>query len=146
MTIDTSGKWWVGSDPEDIREYLDAFTEESYPMNEFRLARCNCGGLVFRLEADTFEGSARRHCLSCGKGHFICDSEDCWDESDPEKWQCVECGADQTNVGVGFSLYDDGDDIRWLYIGVRCAQCGVLGCFVDWKIGYGPSLQLMARV
>jgi hypothetical protein len=146
VTIDTSGKWWVGNDPEDIREYLAAFTEESYPMNEFRLARCECDGVAFRVDADADEGSARRTCGSCRRDHFICDSEEYWDDSDPEEWQCIECGADRANVGVGFSLYDESDDIRWLYLGVRCAQCGVLGCLADWKVGYGPSRQLMDRV
>ncbi|MFQ5732927.1 MAG: hypothetical protein ACE5KM_13385 [Planctomycetaceae bacterium] len=146
MTIDTSGKWWIGNEPKDIREYLEALTEDSYPISEFRLARCDCGSAAFRVEADANEGSALRTCVSCGKGHFICDSEEYWDESDPENWQCIECEADQTNVGVGFSLYDDGDDIRWISIGVRCVQCGVLGCFADWKVGYGPSLPLMDRV
>ena len=146
MTIDTSGRWWLGSDPDDISEYLEAFTEESYPINEFRLARCDCGGVVFRLEADATEGTARRTCPSCSKDCFICDSEEYWDDSGPDNWQCIDCGHDQTNVRVGFSLYEDGDDIRWIYVGVRCAQCGVLGCFADWKVGYGPSLQLMDRV
>lgn len=146
MTIDKTGKWWTSNDPEDIRQYLEAFTKKSYPVDEFRLAQCECGGLAFRLEADTSEGTARRICGSCGMSRFICDSEEYWDEGDPEKWQCIECANDQTNVGVGFALYDDGDDVHWLYIGVRCVQCGVLGCFADWKIGYGPSLELMDRV
>ena len=148
MTIDTSDKWWVGDDPEDIHAYLEALTEdeESYAIDAFRLARCECGGVAFRVEADPNEGTARRTCGTCDKVHFICDSEEYWNESDPQEWQCLECGADRTNVGVGFSLYDDGDDVRWLYVGIRCAQCGVLGCYLDWKIGYGPSLHLMERV
>ena len=49
---------------------------------------------------------------------------------------CVECASDGCNVGVGFSQYPDSSTaIKWIYIGVRCANCGVLGCFAGWKVG-----------
>ena len=81
----------------------------------------------------------------CGKAHFVCDSEKFWDEAEAEteQWQCTECDSEDCNVGIGFSLYDDHQNIKWLYVGVRCAGCGLLGCFAGWKVGYGPSLQLM---
>jgi len=40
MTIDRSGKWWVGDDPEDIGEYLKAYSSDGYKVHEFRLAKC----------------------------------------------------------------------------------------------------------
>jgi len=49
------------------------------------------------------------------------------------------------NVGVGFSLYDDGE-VRWLYLGERCSKCGILGCFAGWKVGYSPSKGLLEQV
>ncbi|MGA7753515.1 MAG: hypothetical protein WCB05_11810 [Candidatus Sulfotelmatobacter sp.] len=49
------------------------------------------------------------------------------------------------NVGVGFSLYDDGE-IRWVYFGERCSACGILGCFAGWKVAYSPSKQLLEQV
>ena len=146
MTIDTSGEWWVGSVPEDIKEFLDAYTEDEYLSDEFRLAKCQCGSVEFKLEADDNEGAAKRACSKCSKGHFICDSEEYWEEAEPETWGCVECDSKSTNIGVGFSLYEDKGGIRWLYVGVRCAKCGVLGCFAGWNIGYEPSLQLMEQV
>lgn len=146
MTIDTSGKWWVGSEPGEIKDFLEAYTEEEYPATEFRLAKCSCGSLDFHLEADDEEGGAKRTCAKCGADHFICDSEEYWDEAAPEKWKCMECKSKETNVGVGFSLYEDKNAVRWLYVGVRCSKCGVLGCFAGWKIAYEPSLQLMDQV
>ncbi len=146
MTIDRSGEWWTGSDPGDLEEYLEAFTAEEYPIEQFRLARCGCGSFAFRLDANPNEGAALRQCLSCSSRQYICDSQEYWEDVEPESWECIECGTDQTNVGVGFSLYDDGNDIRWLYVGVRCLQCGILGCFAGWKIGYGPSLHLINHV
>lgn len=146
MAIDKSGKWWTGSTPDDLREYLEALSEDSYKVHEFRLARCHCGSVDFEVETSDEDGVARRTCAKCRNEHFICDSGEYWDEADTERWQCIECQSIIANVGVGFSLYDDRQDIHWLYIGERCAQCGLLGCTASWKIGYGPSLQLLDQV
>jgi hypothetical protein len=145
MVIDTSGEWWTGSDAEDIAEYLHALTQDSYPVDEFRPCVCACGGNVFELDVDRVQGAARRRCPTCSIEHFICDSEEFWDDASPERWQCIECGTDQANVGIGFSLYEERNDVRWIYVGVRCSQCGVLGTFGDWKVGYSPSLHLLAK-
>jgi hypothetical protein len=146
MAIDTSGKWWVGDFPGDLEAYLQAYSEDSWLVHQFRLAKCVCGSVEFRLDASDNDGVARRTCAKCRHAHFICDSAEFWDEAEPEHWKCIECGSEQCNIGVGFSLYDDETDIRWLYVGERCARCGVLGCFAGWKIGYGPSLHLMEQV
>jgi hypothetical protein len=147
VTIDTSGKWWVGSNPEDIDEYLHAYSSEGYKTNTFRLAKCQCGSTEFELEADDDEGVARRTCTSCRTEHFICDSEKYWEDASPQKCECIECKSTAANVGVGFSLYeDDPTGIRWLYVGVRCAKCGVLGCFAGWKVAEVEALHLMELV
>ena len=143
MTIDTSGKWWKGSDPHDIEEYLQALSSGSYSINEFRLARCKCGSERFLLESDSDESVARRTCSECGKVHFVCDSGEFWEDADPQKYTCVTCKSKEANIGVGFALYDDKTAVHWVYVGCRCAKCGVLGCMADWKIGYKPSFQLL---
>lgn len=145
MSIDKSGKWWVGNSPHDLKEYLESYFAENYRSQTFRLAKCSCGSETFELLADDGEGCAKRICSSCREEHFICDSEEYWSEATPEKWKCVECGSVTANVGVGFSLYDDGE-VRWLYVGERCAACGILGCFAGWKVAYSPSKQLLERV
>lgn len=145
MTIDTSGEWWVGSEPGDIKGFLEAYTEDEYLSDEFRLSKCTCGSVEFQLEADDEEGAAKRICAKCGSEHYICDSEEYWEDAEPETWECVECGSKSANIGVGFSLYEDKGAIRWLYVGERCSKCGVLGCFAGWKIAYEPSLQLMEQ-
>ena len=39
---------------------------------------------------------------------------------------------------AGFIRRDSGS-VKWVYIGSRCANCGVLGSFLDWKIDYEPT-------
>ncbi len=143
MPIDTSGKWWKGSIPEDIGEYLQALSSSSYLATEFRLSRCQCGGVVFRLEVEQDEGVAKRVCADCGNEHLVCDSAESYEEGAKlKKFKCV-CKATLANVGVSFSLYEEGKAIRWLWVGHRCVKCGVQGSMVEWKVSYEPSLHLL---
>jgi hypothetical protein len=147
MAIDKSGKWWIGETPEDIRGFLESYATKGYKVHEFRPARCTCGAVAFVLDADDNEGVARRTCSACGAQHFICDSEEFWADASPETCSCPECGSNAVNVGVGFSLYrDDPTAVRWLYVGVRCSRCGVLGCFAGWKVATGNALHLLGQV
>jgi hypothetical protein len=147
MAIDKTGKYWTGTDPADIAECLIAFECEGYVINETRICKCSCGSTLSQLAADPNEACARRECQSCGAKNLICDSSEYWNEAKPTQWACSECGHHECNLGVGFSLYDDQvdgrRDVRWISVGSRCSKCGFLGCFVDWKIGYGPSHQLL---
>lgn len=147
MSIDKTGKWWVGDQPSDIREYLEAYGSAGYKVNEFRLAKCPCGSERFYFWADDDEDCARKQCESCEASSFIGDSEDYWEDANPKQWKCVICKskAKVCNLGVGFSLYEDGE-VRWLYVGQRCVDCGVLGCFAGWKIAYSPSRKLLEQV
>ena len=146
MAIDKTGEWWKGSEANDLVEYLKAATADGYPVDETRTARCHCGGASLLLDVDPLEGAARRTCAACSSVHMICDSADYWEEAEPETWECIVCRSRHANVCVGFSLYAEGDGVRWLYIGVRCDCCGILGVFGDWKIGYGPSIHLLDAV
>ena len=144
MAIDKTKKYWFGSDAADIPEYLTAYTEEGYVATEFRSARCSCGSDAFHLAADADEGAAKRTCAVCDSSHFICDSEEIWAEASPRKWKCIgKCKSKTVNICVGFALRANREDLHWVYVGVRCSQCGVLGCFADWKIDCSPSLHLM---
>jgi len=94
---------------------------------------------VFKLEASVGDAAARRTCSRCERTHFMLDSEKCWDntEEEPQLLECTKCGSTETNVGVGFSLYQEGQvkgEVHWLYIGYRCTACGLLGSFADWKV------------
>jgi hypothetical protein len=145
MAIDKSGQWWVGEQPEDLDKYLAGYSQRNYHLDKFRLARCECGSVEFSLDADDNAGVARRLCVRCTREHFICDSREFWADAEPDSWKCSECGATTANVGVGFALSPDMMDIKWIYVGVRCCNCGTVGCFAGWKVGYSPSLHLMGQ-
>lgn len=150
MTIDVSGKWWVGDHAEDIAEYLVALKPEGYPVHKVQMCHCDCGSAAFRLKADRSEGAAMRICAVCGTEHLICDSAELWEEAEPEDWICANCGSNTCNIGAGFSFYPAKwfrqPDVRWLSLGQRCESCGVLGMFVDWKVGYGSSKSVPSKV
>jgi len=147
VTIDRSGTWWVGSEAQDLESYLRALVdaEDGYPVEAFRLARCKCGSELFELKLDRDQTAAQRTCLACGSQHFVCDSEEVWEGDLVETCTCIECRSTQANLGCGFALREDGE-VRWIYLGVRCATCGILGCYADWQIRDGDSTHLMEQV
>ena len=146
MTIYRSGEWWKGSCFDDLAEYIVALETEGYSIGRVLQARCSCGHTVFGLQADWRQGCALRTCASCGKATFICDSEEYWkeEETEPETVKCV-CGGEKLEIGVGFSFRDE-NEIRWITVGHRCVTCGTLASYVNWKINYGPSIQLLDMV
>jgi hypothetical protein len=60
-------------------------------------------------------------------------------------WKCIECKSHSANVGVGFFLKGN-KEVRWIYVGLRCSKCGVLGCYTNWKIDYEPTKHLLQQV
>src|SRR5690349_14968694 len=111
MTIDDTGKWWIGSTASDIGAYLQAYASKGYESHAFRLAKCICGSEAFHLLADDNEGVAKRICSQCNNEHYICDSEEYWPDAEPEEFLC-ECGSQNCNIGVAFSLYEDKGAIK----------------------------------
>ena len=140
MVIDATGKWWKGSEPKDLKEYLEALSADQYPIDIFTLRKCECGSDAFQIEVDDDEGCAKTTCSKCRQPSFLADSEEYWSSDSPRTYKCIECSLDRANVGLGFALTTDRNCIQWVYIGCRCSACGVLGCMIDWKIGYEPSL------
>ena len=144
MAIDRSGEWWTGSEAADLDHYLRGLTADGYPATRFVHARCACGSDCFALDVDSDEGCARRTCTRCQTSRYICDSDQIWEEADPEAVDCP-CGASAFQIAVAFSLRDDGS-VKWITVGVRCTSCGVLVAPVEWKIDYAPTDHLFEQV
>ena len=122
------------------------YSAEGYPSTTFVPATCaGCGGLQFSVRLDDEEGCVERTCVACDVRVLMLDSADHTDDADLEQAACP-CGGATFNAGVGFAFYDDDADIRWVYVGLRCVADGILGCYGEWKIGYGPSRHLLAAV
>ncbi|WP_377268337.1 hypothetical protein [Peterkaempfera sp. SMS 1(5)a] len=88
------------------------------------------------------ESGAERECSGCGSRAFIADSAEYWSE---EHWEDDEpgaagcpCGSEEFEAAVAFSLAGDGS-VRWVTVGLRCAQDGFAGVYADWKIDYSPA-------
>lgn len=39
---------------------------------------------------------------------------------------------------IGFIRRENGN-VKWVYVGNRCIECGTLGSCLDWKIDYEPT-------
>lgn len=153
MAIDNSGDWWIGTLPEDIPTFLTAFIDEDggYAPTAFKPVTCRCSSDRFFLERSATV--TRRVCAACGQINFICRNVEDWEEAvagdDVEPFACIECPCKIANVNVGFAGYDENpeiDGVKWFYVGVRCAECGILGCFNDGKVGWGPATEVYNSV
>lgn len=100
-----------------------------------------CRGLAFRVSADATEGCAQLTCLTCGTKSFAADSEDFWEDAQPEPVSCP-CAGTTYAAAVGLGLRPDSE-VRWVSVGIRCITDGALGVCADWKISYSPSTHLV---
>jgi hypothetical protein len=146
MAIDRTGTWWRGSGPEDLDEYLAVFSADGHRVETVRRSRCSsCGGTEFRLLIDDEEGCAERTCAACGTSTMMLDSAEHADDAELDTATCP-CGGEVFDAAVGFAHYADTGDVRWVYVGLRCVEDGVLGVYADWKIDYAPTSHLYDAV
>lgn len=145
MALITRDKHFYGDSQADIREYLSKYSSSEYAVHHFADAFCKCGNRTFGLRIDDIEGAAVRICKACGNDHPIGDSEEFLAKAELEECECP-CGQSILEITVGVSLYDGSEDVRWLYIGCRCPNCGLTGCYGDWKNEYPGYRELLARV
>ena len=131
MTIDTSGKWWKGSEFADVEPYLRALEPGGYPVDKVIQARCECGGTTFNLNVDQDNELAQTICVACGREAFVSDSGEHWSEASPRRLKCPSRHAEY-ELGLGLCIRD-AEWIRWMSLGARCARCGILSSPLDWK-------------
>jgi hypothetical protein len=146
MALKKRGKYRYGDSQKDIRAEIVRYSKENgYVAQHFADAVCQCGGRLFSVLLDENEGAAARTCIACDHQHPIGDSEEYLD--DAELGQCAcPCEKETFEVTVGVSLYDDSEDVRWLYLGFRCPSCGITAVYGDWKNEFNGYKQLLAQV
>jgi hypothetical protein len=144
MALKKRGKYSYGESQADIREELVRYSKaNTYAVQHFADATCDCGGKTFRLKLDDTEGAAVRECATCSKEHPIGDSDEYLEDAELEECACP-CEKEVFEISVGVSLYADSEDVRWIYIGCRCVSCGLVAVYGDWKnefIGYRALLE-----
>lgn len=147
MALRKRGKWWYGDSQADIRAEIVRYSKEKGDLAEhFADAVCTCGGKVFDLYLDDAAGVASRVCGACdAEPHPIGDSADYMDEAEEEECACP-CGKEAFEITVGVALYDDSEDVKWLYVGCRCPACGLTAVYGDWKNEFDGYRELLARV
>jgi hypothetical protein len=146
MALKKRGKWRYGENHADIRaEVLRYSKVNEYEAQHFADAVCECGGKVFGVALDGAAGVAIRICTACKCEHPIGDSADFMDGADPGMCACL-CGKEEFEVTVGVSLYDDSEDVKWLYLGCRCPKCSLTAVYGDWKNEFIGYKELLARV
>lgn len=146
MTLRKKKKQYYGDNHADIAEHLREYTADSYRAEHFANAVCKkCKAKAFMVQIDDNAGVCVRTCASCKKAHPVGDSAEYMDEAELDECQCP-CGSEVFEITVGVSLYAESEDVRWIYIGLRCTDCGLIGNYGDWKNEYENYKKLLALV
>ena len=146
MALKKRGKFRYDDTQDDIRAELLRYSKTNeYLVHHFADAICECGSKLFRLSLDDDAGAAVRACVSCKVEHPIGDSDEYLDEAELGQCACP-CEGEEFEISVGVSLYEGGEDVRWLYLGCRCPKCGLTAVYGDWKNEFNGYQQLLARV
>jgi len=133
MALTSRGQYQYGDSSEDARTYLRDYSKTAgYLAQQFAEPTCTCGHKTFLLALDEEQGVAVRTCNACQARHPVGDSAEYLSEAHLEECACP-CGAEAFELTIGVSLYPESDAVRWVYIGARCAGCGLVGCYGDWK-------------
>ena len=145
MTVTKRGSAWTGTNADDLDDYLRVFAAGGYAVAavvHVVCAACGRSGGGFSVALDDEQGAAVRQCRSCHAAVPMLDSADVLDDADLGDATCP-CGHEEFDVAVGFALGEDSE-VRWVSVGLRCRNDGLLGVYADWKIDYSPSRQLLA--
>jgi ferredoxin-like protein FixX len=146
VALKKKARYWYGTSAEDIEaEIVRYSTQNGYQAVQFRQSRCNCGGVVFKLETDEDAGAARRVCVKCGEAHLMADSAEWADEAEFENHNCI-CDHERFVLVSGVATYESSNDVRWYYIGCLCANCQLVGVFADWKCEAGDAGAFLREV
>jgi len=142
MSLTKKGSYFYGESLDDLHAVLIDYCENKYPIHHFRNAVCKCGNDTFKVNLDENAGVAERVCATCNHSHYIGDSNEYLEEAEPDEMECL-CESSTFKLTVAISLYPESEDIKWVYLGLYCTNCGCMGCYGDWKnefLGYKEFL------
>src|SRR5437867_1665510 len=132
MAFKQRGKYRYGDSQADIHAELLRYSKANeYIAQHFADAVCKCGGQVCRLALDDEAGAAVRICVDCESEHPIGDSAEFMEDAELGMCACP-CGNEEFEITVAVSLYEDSKDVKWLYLGCRCAKCRLTAAYGDW--------------
>jgi hypothetical protein len=149
VTLRQQGDYWYGDGPTDVWEYFVWYTRNSVePVKHWRQALCGCGRAVFEVDRDEEECYYLRRCVECRAEHRIMGDEfadvapyvpgpgeeelEEKSEPDPEPVFCLCFGEEFEVVGVTAPFLEAPNSAKWFYLGLRCVECGCLGCYGNW--------------
>lgn len=127
------------------KELLRYSKKNGYPVQQFAESKCKCGSKAFNLLVDDNEGCALRKCVSCSNEHYIGDSKEFASEAQLEECACP-CSHEIFEITAGVALYDESNDVSWIYLGCTCANCGMLAVYGDWKNEFQDYRKLLANI
>jgi len=133
MALRNQGKQLFADAQADIPEALLAYSKGSYPASRFADAICVCGCRTFLFATDDENGAAERQCTACESASLIANSAEVEEEMELVQSECT-CEGDVFELTLGLAVYtDEPGATRWIYVGARCVECSLVGCYVDWK-------------
>lgn len=146
MALQKKGKYYYGDSQLDIKDELLRYSRKNgYPTNDYADSICVCGNKLFVLLIDDGEGAAIRVCDKCKIEHPIGDSSEYLEDAELGECECP-CGSNTFEITVGVALYQNSEDVRWIYYGCRCFDCGLTACYGDWKNEYIGFRTLLNQV
>jgi hypothetical protein len=155
MALRRKGQYWYGETPSDVWDYFVQWTRDKPFVDEvthWKQAVCPCGNATFNLFLHEGAGIALRVCGECGAEYRMLDHPDDarmrgGEEPDPPEFLCI-CECDEFEViGVTAPFHPARPDTaKWFYLGVRCTECGCLGCCYESLERYLNSRQLLELV
>ncbi len=143
MALRQDGDYWYGDGPDDVWAYFVWFTRNSVePVKHWRQAMCPCGSATFFVEGDEENDRYQRTCGACDAQVVMFAKEFTrkkkW-RTDLPQMECV-CSAEEFEVvGVTAPFAGNPNSARWFYLGLRCVECGCLGCYADWIPRYNDA-------
>jgi transcription elongation factor Elf1 len=134
VALKKKGRHYYGDSRADIRPELERYSKANkYPLERLDELSCpECGHERSHLILDEEAGAAVQCCVKCEHEVPLADSEEFLEEAELQQAECP-CGNGAFEMAVGFAFYKGTTDVRWVYIGCRCPECGLTACYGDWK-------------